>query len=82
MLPVIAGTKTTKFNILVYSLAMFPVAIAPYFFNLASIAYLIISSLMTIYYNYLCFKLFKEKNTKTQTSLQERYLYTQYFIYF
>ena len=55
MLPVIAGTKTTKINILVYALAMAPITVAPYFLNFASLFYLIISSSMTGYYIYLCF---------------------------
>merc|ERR1711965_140555 len=37
MLPVIAGEKTTKINILIYSLLMLPIVIAPYIFNLASL---------------------------------------------
>ena len=40
MLPVIAGTKTTKANILVYSFLMLPTVIAPYAFNFAGIFYL------------------------------------------
>ena len=41
MLPVIAGTKTTKTNILVYSFAMLPIVIAPYYFEFASLLYLV-----------------------------------------
>ena len=40
MLPVIAGMKTTKANILVYSFLMLPTVIAPYAFNFAGIFYL------------------------------------------
>ena len=40
MLPIIAGTKTTKTNILVYSFAMLPIVIAPYYFEFASLLYL------------------------------------------
>ena len=61
MLPVIAGTKTTKTNILVYSFAMLPVVIAPYYFEFASLLYLVTALVMTLYYNYLCLELFKAK---------------------
>ena len=59
MLPIIAGTKTTKTTILVYSLAMLPVVIAPYYFEFASLFYLVSALAMTLYYNYLCLELFK-----------------------
>ena len=65
MLPVIAGTKTTKINILVYSFAMLPIIIAPYFFNFAGLFYLTIALITTLYYNYLCFELFKSKSIFT-----------------
>ena len=82
MLPITDGIQKTKFNILVYSLAMFPVAIAPYFFNLASIAYLIISSLMTIFYVILCFKLFREKNTKFSNIIARKiFVYSIFYLF-
>ena len=48
MLPVIAGTKTTKKNILVYSFAMLPIVIAPYYFQLASLLYLVSALLLIV----------------------------------
>ncbi len=82
MLPITDGIQKTKFNILVYSLAMFPVAIAPYFFNLASIAYLIISSLMTIFYVVLCLKLFREKNTKFSNIIARKiFVYSIFYLF-
>jgi heme o synthase len=83
MLPVIAGTKTTKINILVYSLAMAPIIVAPYFFNFASLLYLIISSLMTGYYIYLCFNLFKAKNTKISNIIARKvFIYSIFYLFF
>ena len=82
MLPITDGIQKTKFNILVYSLAMFPVVIAPYFFNLASIAYLLISSLMTIFYVFLCLKLFREKNTKFSNIVARKiFVYSIFYLF-
>ena len=82
MLPVISGTKTTKLNILVYALAMFPIIIAPYFFNFAGIFYLTISSLMTVYYIYLCLHLFKAKNTKASNIIARKiFIYSIFYLF-
>ena len=83
MLPVIAGTKTTKTNILVYSFAMLPVVIAPYYFEFASLLYLITTSVMTLYYNYLCLELFKAKVTKTSNKIARKvFIYSIFYLFF
>ena len=83
MLPVIAGTKTTKTNILVYSFAMLPVVIAPYYFEFASLLYLVTALVMTIYYNYLCLELFKSKITKTSNKIARKVLiYSIFYLFF
>ena len=43
MLPIMAGIQKTKLNIFIYALLMFPVVLAPYFFDLATLFYLTIS---------------------------------------
>ena len=83
MLPVIAGTKKTKTNILVYSFAMLPVVIAPYFFNFAGLLYLITALAMTLYYNYLCFELFKSKLTKISNKIARKvFIYSIFYLFF
>ncbi len=83
MLPVIAGTKTTKLNILLYSLAMLPVIIAPYYFEFASLFYLTPALIMTLYYNYLCFELFKAKVTKTSNKVARKvFIYSIFYLFF
>ena len=83
MLPVIAGTKTTKTNILVYSFAMLPVVIAPYYFEFASFLYLVTALVMTIYYNYLCLELFKAKVTKTSNKIARKvFIYSIFYLFF
>ena len=83
MLPVIAGTKTTKKNILVYSFAMLPVVLAPYYFNFAGPLYFIIALIMTLYYNYLCFELFKSKATKISNKIARKvFVYSIFYLFF
>ena len=64
MLPLTNGIETTKANIFVYSLLMLPVVIFPYVINFVGLVFLIPSLLLTIYYNYLCFDLYKFKKNK------------------
>ena len=64
MLPLTNGIETTKANIFVYSLLMLPVIIFPYVINFVGLVFLIPSLLLTIYYNYLCFDLYRFKKNK------------------
>ena len=83
MLPVIAGTKTTKTNILAYSFAMLPVVIAPYYFEFAGLLYFATSLVMTLYYNYLCLELFKAKVTKTSNKIARKvFIYSIFYLFF
>ena len=54
---------------MVYSFAMLPVVIAPYYFGFAGLLYLFSALGMTLYYNYLCLELFKAKITKTSNKI-------------
>ena len=67
MLPLTNGIESTKVNIFVYSLLMLPVIIFPYVINFVGFIFLIPSLLLTIYYNYLCFDLYKFKKNKFST---------------
>ena len=83
MLPVTAGTKTTKTNILFYSFAMLPIVITPYYFGFASLLYLTTASAMTLYYNYLCLELFKAKVTKTSNRIARKvFIYSIFYLFF
>ena len=64
MLPLTNGVESTKLNIFVYSLTMLPVIILPYAIDFVGITFLIPSLILTIYYNYLCFELYKFKKKK------------------
>ena len=83
MMPIIAGTQKTKLNIFLYALAMLPITIAPYFFNFASLIYLSISFLMTSYYVFLCYRLFKETNSKTSNIIARKiFIYSIFYLFF
>ena len=62
MLPVVSGIKTTKINIFVYSMILFFISIAPYFFGYFGLTYFISSLLLGSYYVYLCYRLLTDKN--------------------
>ena len=82
MLPIISGIKTTKKNILFYALIMTPAVIAPYFFNFASKFYLIISSIMTSYYIYLCIKLYSSKMAKVANKIARKiFIYSIFYLF-
>jgi protoheme IX farnesyltransferase len=76
MLPITSGVKTTKLNILAYALALFPIAISPFILNYSGKFYLISSVMLSGYYVFLSYNLYKEKN-----SVQEKKLATKLFGY-
>ena len=83
MLPIISGTKTTKVNILFYALMMLPAIIAPYFFNFASVFYLAISSMMSAYYVYLCFRLYRSKIASISNKIARKiFIYSIFYLFF
>ena len=83
MLPIISGTKTTKVNILFYALMMLPAIIAPYFLNFASVFYLAISSIMSAYYVYLCFRLYRSKTASISNKIARKiFIYSIFYLFF
>ena len=64
MLPLTNGVESTKLNIFVYSILMFPVIIFPYWINFVGLAFLIPSLLLTFYYIFLCYELYNYKKNK------------------
>jgi len=76
MLPITSGVKTTKLNILIYALILFPVAILPFILNHSGEIYLILALILSGYYVFISYKLFKEKN-----KIKEKKLATKLFAY-
>ena len=76
MLPITSGVKTTKFNIFIYALILFPIALSPYFLNFSGLLYLAFATALSSYYIFISYRLLKEKN-----SVVEKKLATKLFVY-
>ena len=64
MLPLTDGIEKTKVYIVIYSLLMLPVIILPYAISFSGLVYLIPAIMLTIYYNFMCYDLYKHKKNK------------------
>jgi len=76
MLPITSGIKTTKLNILIYAFILFPIALAPFLLNYSGKVYLTLAVVLSAYYIFISYKLFREKN-----SVKEKKLATKLFGY-
>ena len=63
MLPITSGIKATKFNIFVYALILFPIALSPYFLNFSGLIYLISAIALSSYYVFISYLLLSEKSS-------------------
>ena len=61
MLPVVKGARSTRFQILVYSLVLVPVCLAPFFTGLGSWAYLAVSGMGGAVFLILAWRLFRSQ---------------------
>ena len=59
MLPVVKGKKTTKRQIMIYSIILFAVTILPFLFGFSGLLYLISALILNSYFCYLAFRLLK-----------------------
>ena len=64
MMPITHGIEKTKSYILIYSLLMLPIIILPYVITFSGLIYLIPAMTLTIYYNFICYDLYKHKKNK------------------
>ena len=69
MLPITSGVKTTKFNIFIYALILFPIALSPYFLNFSGLLYLAFATALSSYYIFISYRLLKEKNSVVEKKL-------------
>ena len=72
MLPITSGVKTTKLNIFIYSIILFPVALSPYFLNFSGLFYLSLATVMSGYYIYISYKLLNEKNSTKEKKISSK----------
>ena len=72
MLPITSGIKTTKINIFVYALLLFPIILLPFFLDYFGIFYLLISGSLGAYYTYICYKLLKVKTSDLEKKIAKQ----------
>ncbi|SVB28433.1 uncharacterized protein METZ01_LOCUS181287, partial [marine metagenome] len=72
MLPIISGVRTTKLNIFIYAMILFPIAISPFFLDYFGLIYLIFAVALSGYYVFISYKLFKEKNSTVEKKLASK----------
>ena len=88
MLPITNGIEETKKKIFVYSLFMLPVIILPYIIGFTGEIFLISTLLLTFYYNYICYDLYKFKKNKFELNKAKKvfgysilYLFTIFVLF-
>jgi len=64
MMPLTDGIEKTKLYILIYALLMLPVIFLPYAIKFSGLVYLMPAMMLTIYYNFICYDLYKHKKNK------------------
>ena len=82
MLPITNGVEETKRNIFIYSLIMFPMVVIPYYIGFVGEVFLGTSLLLTLYYNYICYDLFKFKKNKFELKkAQKVFSYSIFYLF-
>ena len=82
MLPITSGVKTTKLNILVYALILFPIAISPYLLNYSGLTYLFLSVVFSSYYVFISYRLFKSKDSKLEKKIASKlFAYSIFYLF-
>ena len=64
MMPITNGVEKTKLYILIYSLLMLPVVTLPYVINFSGLIYIAPVMMLTLYYNFICYDLYRHKKNK------------------
>ena len=72
MLPITSGIKTTKFNIFIYSIILFPTSVSPYFFNFSGLFYLASATILSGYYILISYKLLNEKDSAIEKKIASK----------
>ena len=82
MLPNTNGVEETKKKIFVYSLFMLPVIIIPYAIGFSGKLYLFISLSLTLYYNYICYDLYRYKKNKFEIKKAKKvFAYSIFYLF-
>ena len=82
MLPNTNGVEETKKKIFVYSLFMIPVILTPYAIGFSGKLYLFISLSLTLYYNYICYDLYKYRKNKFELKKAKKvFAYSIFYLF-
>jgi protoheme IX farnesyltransferase len=65
MMPVIAGEKSTKKQMLAYTLILFPVAMAPYFMGFAGVLYGAVAGLLGLFFIFTSIRVLRDETYKS-----------------
>ena len=83
MLPNTNGVEETKKKIFTYSLFMLPVIFLPYYIGFIGKLFLGASLLLTLYYNYICYDLFKFKKNRFELKKAKKvFSYSILYLFF
>ena len=69
MLPVVAGPKETRKQILIYALILAPTGLVPYSLSMSSLFYLVVAAVMGAIFVWLSFSLYKKPSDKAAWKL-------------
>jgi len=72
ILPITSGVQTTKLNIFIYSIILFPMALMPFILGYSGTFYFFLSTILSTYYLFISYKLFLEKSKKIERKLATR----------
>ena len=72
MLPVTSGVKTTKLNIFIYALLLFPIVLAPFFLKYFGLIYLLFSGILGFYYVFICYRLLRANETRLENKIAKQ----------
>ena len=72
MMPITSGIQKTKTNILIYSALLFVISLAPFLLNFSGLIYLTVAFILSSYYLFISYELFKAKKASLERKLANR----------
>lgn len=78
MLPVVAGERATKIQMMVYSLLLVPLSVAPYMLNTAGIGYGIVAFALSVFFLFTNFRVLVDK---THRSAKLMFGYSVFYLF-
>jgi len=72
MMPITSGIQKTKTNILIYSALLFVISLVPFLLNFSGIIYLTVAFILSSYYLFISYELFKAKKAPLERKLANR----------